>query len=71
MTRPGQNDKKALLMERIDRTLPTLPRNQQNLVACYALGLRDGLRLRERASILDTAEARTAPVPFPSAPEQK
>jgi hypothetical protein len=66
MTPPPPKYPKAHLLVRIDRTLPTLPRDRQNLVACYALGLRDGLRLRERTPMSDAPEACPEPVPFPS-----
>jgi hypothetical protein len=35
------------ILEEMDRKLSALPLTQQTLVAFYAHGLRDGLRLRE------------------------
>lgn len=52
---------KAQIMQDIDGKLPALPREQQNLVAAYAQGIRTGLVLRARL-------AAELPAPGPPRP---
>ncbi len=55
----GIRRSKAQILQDIDSKLPTLPRDQQNLVAAYAHGVRTGLALQA------ALEAERPPAPMP------
>lgn len=51
-----QKRTKAQIMQDIDRKLPTLPRDQQNMVLAFAQGIRAGFAFRAQ-----TMPPRTTP----------